>query len=73
MDPYKTLQTILEKMREGAERAHYSKDPNEMLRVSIDNQERLAEAMLIIGAVLQVIVDKQITVTVSAPPKQERS
>ena len=73
MEPYKVLQTILEKIRESTERARYSQDPNELLRVSMYNQERLAEALLIIGAALQVIVDKQVTVVVTAPPKQERN
>lgn len=73
MDPYKVLQTILEKVRERAEAARYSKDKDAMIRAMLDNQERIAEAVLILGAVLQVIVDKQITVTIQAPPKGDRS
>lgn len=73
MEPYKVLQTILEKIKDGTDRARYSKDQAEILRVTMENQERLAEALLILGAALQVIVDKQIMVTISAPPKQERS
>jgi hypothetical protein len=73
MDPYKVLQTILEKIREGTERARYSKDPTELLRINLENQERLAEALLIIGASLQVIVDKQVMVSISAPPRHERN
>lgn len=73
MDPYKVLQTILEKVREQAEAARYSKDPNAVLYAILDNQERLAESVLILGAVLQVIVDKQITVVIQAPPKGDRS
>jgi hypothetical protein len=73
MDPYKVLQTILEKVRERAETARYSKNPKDIEHAILENQERIAEAVLILGAILQVIVDKQITVTIQAPPKGERS
>jgi hypothetical protein len=73
MDAYKTLQTILEKVKDRCDAARYSKDPNDMLRATMDNQERLSEAMIILGAVLQTIIDKQITVTISAPPKDQRN
>lgn len=72
-DPYKVLQTILEKMKDRTDQARYSKDPNDLLRATLDNQERLAEGMLILGAILQVIVDKQLTVMVQAPSKEERN
>jgi hypothetical protein len=73
MDPYKALQTILEKVKDRCDAARYSKDPTELLRATMDNQERLSEAMLILGCALQVIVDKQLTVTVTAPPKEQRN
>lgn len=72
-DTYKVLQTILEKVRERAEAARYSKNPDDLLYAILDNQERLSEAVLILGAVLQVIVDKQLTVNIEAPPENERS
>lgn len=72
-NPYKALQTILEKARERAEAARYSKDQDALLHAVLENQERLAEAILVLGAILQVIVDKQITVTIQAPPTSERS
>lgn len=71
--PYKVLQTLLEKVKEGTEEARYSKDMTKILRVNMENQERLAEAMLILGATLQVIVDKQIMVTLEAPPVKQRN
>lgn len=73
MNPYKVLQTILEKVREQSEAARYSKDPTAILRATMENQERLAEAVLIVGAILQVIVDKQISVKVEVPPKGDQS
>lgn len=73
MDPYKTLQTILEKVKDRTDEARYSKKPDDILLAALDNMERLAEAMLILGAALQVIVDQQIMVTVEAPPKEERN
>jgi hypothetical protein len=73
MEPYKVLQTILEKIREGSDQARYSRDQIEILKITMENQERLAEALLIIGAALQVIVDKQVMVSISAPPKNERN
>lgn len=72
-DTYKVLQTILEKVRERAEAARYSKSPDDLLYAILDNQERLSEAVLILGAVLQTIVDNQLTITIEAPPKGERS
>lgn len=73
MDPYKVLQTILEKVRDRAEAARYSKSSDDRIHAILENQERIAEAVLILGAILQVIVDKQIMVTIQAPPKGERS
>lgn len=70
---YKTLQTILEKVRDRSEKATYSRNKDDVLQAVLDNQQRLAEAMLIIGAVLEVIVDKQISVVVQVPPKDTRS
>jgi len=72
-DPYKVLQHILEMVRERAEKARYSKDPNDMIRAILENQERLAEAFLIEGALLSAIVDNQLTVSISAPDKDKRS
>jgi hypothetical protein len=72
-DTYKVLQTILEKVRERAEAARYSKEPNDILYAILENQERLSEAVLILGAVLNTIVDNQLTVVIEAPPKDERS
>ena len=73
MEPYKVLQTILEKVRERAEAARYSNHPDDLLYAMLENQERIAEAVLIIGAILQVIVDKQITVKIQVPPEGDRS
>ena len=72
-NPYKILQTILEKVRERSDNAQHSLEQEQMLRGILYNQERIAEAILVIGALLDVIVDKQITVTVSAPAKGDRS
>lgn len=71
--PYKVLQTLLEKVKETSDEARYSKDPNALLRATMENQERLAEAMLVLGAVIQVIVDKQIMVQLEAPPLKQRN
>lgn len=73
MDPYKVLQTILEKVKDRAEAARYSNNPDALLYAMLENQERIAEAVLIIGALLSVIVDKQISVTIQAPPKGDKS
>jgi hypothetical protein len=73
METYKILQTILEKVRERAEAARFSKSHDDLLYAMLDNQERLSEAVLIIGAALQIIIDKQLVVTVSAPPEAERN
>lgn len=72
-NPYKILQSILEKIKERADEARHSKDQEAAIRAILDNQERLAEALLVVGALLDVIVDKQITVLVRAPAKGERS
>lgn len=72
-DPYKVLQTILEMVRERSEKARYSKDQNDSIRAILENQERLAEAFLIVGALLSAIVDNQLTVTIAAPDKDKRS
>ena len=60
-------------MRERSDNAQHSLEQEQMLRGILYNQERIAEAILVIGALLDVIVDKQITVTVSAPAKGDRS
>jgi hypothetical protein len=72
MDAYKTIQTILEKVRERSEAARYSKSQDDLLYAMLDNQQRLAESMLILAAVLQVIIDKQLTIAIEAPPKGDR-
>jgi hypothetical protein len=72
-NPYKTLQGILEKIKEHSETARYSKDPQAVIRAIMESQERLAEAFLVVGAILQVIVDKQLTVNIEAPEKKDRS
>jgi hypothetical protein len=72
-DPYKVLQTILERVRDRSTEARYSKDPRLQTEAILDNQERLAEAMLVVGSLLQAIVDHQITVVVPAPRAENRS
>ena len=64
MDLYQTLQGILSKINDGVTEARYSKDEKEMLRVVLDNQARLGEAMLILGGILKAILSDEIEVQI---------
>lgn len=71
--PYKILQTILEKIKSRNERARFSKNPDDLYYAIMDGQERTAEALLIVGTLLDTIVDKQLSVVISAPEKKDRN
>jgi len=64
MDLYQTLQGILNKINEGVLEARYKDDPKEMLRIVLDNQARLGEAMLIVGGLLKAILSDEIEIQI---------
>jgi hypothetical protein len=72
-DTYKILQTILEKVKDRSDAARATGRHDDIMYAILDNQERAAEAMLILGAAFQIIVDKHLTIRIDAPPKDERS
>jgi hypothetical protein len=60
MDLYIALQTCLKKIKENNDNVAYSKDYVELLRTIRDNQERLAESILILGTVVHGILEKDV-------------
>lgn len=71
VSPYKVLQGILEKVKERADQARYSKEQDAAIEAILDNQERIAESLLVIGTLLDTIVDKQIMIKVGTPDKDK--
>jgi len=64
MDLYVSLQTILNKISEGATEAKYAKNEKEMLQIVLENQTRIGEAILIMGGLLKAILADEIEVQV---------
>ena len=64
MDLYQALQGILTKINDGVTEARYSKDEKEMLKVVLDNQTRLGEAILILGGLMKAILADDVEVQV---------
>lgn len=62
MNLYVTLQTILEKIRQNKEEVAYATGECEMIRRVLDNQERLSEQLLVIGSLLQALIEKEIEI-----------
>jgi len=69
MDLYQTLQGILNKINDGVTEARYQDDQKEMIKIILENQSRLGEAILIVGGLLKAILAEEIDVQVM--PKKD--
>lgn len=68
MNLYQALQGVLDKVRQNNESVLYATDDKEMIRAVLDNQERLAESLMVMGGLLQAILAKDVEVEI-VPPK----
>ena len=64
MDLYQALQTILKQIQDQAGDARYKGEEREMLRVVLDNQVRLGEALLMLGGLMRSILAEDAEVIV---------
>lgn len=71
MNLYVTLQAVLDKIRDNNDQVVYSSTEGEKLRKVLDNQERLAEGMLLIGGLLQALIEKEISVQLIPDRKED--
>lgn len=67
MNLYEALQGVLDKIKQNNERVVYAGSEREMLQALLDNQERLAESVLILGGLMQGIVAKDVEIEVVMP------
>lgn len=67
---YQALQGILDKIRQNNEAVLFNSEEREMLRKILDNQERLGEGMLVVGALLQAMLEREISFQL-VPDKKE--
>lgn len=64
MNLYQALQGVLDKIKQNNESVLYAQEPKEQLRAVLDNQERLAESILIMGGILQGLVSKEVEIEI---------
>lgn len=64
MDLYTALQELLNKINKGVTDARYSQDEREMLKIVLENQSHLGEAILILGGLMKAILADEITVQI---------
>ena len=69
MELYKALQAIHTKIQQNRDNAVYAGD-REMQRAVLENQERLSESILIIGAMLQAVIEKEIEIQLMPDVKE---
>ncbi len=65
MNLYHALQTLLDKISENATNSKYGKTEKEMLDAALENQVRMGEAILILGALLHNIAGAGVVVEVN--------
>lgn len=72
MNLYVALQSILEKIRQNKEDVAYATGEREMLRRVLDNQERLSEQLLVIGSLLQALVEKEVEIELQSSKHEKK-
>jgi hypothetical protein len=71
VDLYRALQSVLDKIKDNNDAVAYATSDGDKLKKVMENQERIAEGLLLLGGLLQALLEKEITVQL-VPDKQEK-
>lgn len=72
MNLYQALQGVLEKIKRNSEEGRYASEERTQLRAVLENQERLAEAILIVGGLLQAVVEREVDIEMMASAEEQK-